>query len=323
MIELNGNEVTPDSFCFPVERVNALETHISRVFLTGKFVFKVKKTITWSLLDYSTLEKRKAYCEKENSLNQEICPELYEGVVPVFADGGKAFFEKPARGKIVDYAVKMKEMPRQSLLSERLRNGTAEEKSFVQLAGLLARFHARAATSPTIKEYGRPRKIREILNGTLAVASKLRKMDGQWLSQITRLTEGRESPFEKRVERVRECHGDCHAGNVFAHEGTVFLFDRLECDEWRLGDTARDVALTATDLDFNKHASHRKAFLKTYSEESSDETLETVLPFYCSYYAFVRGMVNDQKASGLADVDEANVARETADSYYELAADYF
>ena len=45
--------------------INVRETHISKVFLTGDFVYKVKKSLNLGFLNFSTLEKRRFFCEQE------------------------------------------------------------------------------------------------------------------------------------------------------------------------------------------------------------------------------------------------------------------
>ena len=63
--------------------IELCQTHISFVFLTEKFVFKLKKAVDFGFLDFSTLEKRRFYCEKELELNRRLCPDLYLEVVPI------------------------------------------------------------------------------------------------------------------------------------------------------------------------------------------------------------------------------------------------
>lgn len=55
-----------------VENIQLVQTHASYVFLTGKYVYKVKKSVNYGFLDYSTLAKRKYFLETELRLNQQI-----------------------------------------------------------------------------------------------------------------------------------------------------------------------------------------------------------------------------------------------------------
>jgi uncharacterized protein len=55
----------PKCYPHPVSRVRLVETHISWVLLTGQFVYKIKKPVLFSFVDFSTLEKRRWFCEEE------------------------------------------------------------------------------------------------------------------------------------------------------------------------------------------------------------------------------------------------------------------
>jgi hypothetical protein len=59
--------------------VRLIQTHISWVFIASPFVFKVKKPVNLGFLDFSTLEKRHHFCQRELELNRRLCPETYGG----------------------------------------------------------------------------------------------------------------------------------------------------------------------------------------------------------------------------------------------------
>ena len=101
---------SPQSYPHGPAEVRAIQTHISWVFIASPFVFKVKKPVNLGFLDFSTLEKRRYFCQREIDLNRRLCPEIYLDAVPIYEiDSGFSF--KPP-GDIVEYAVKMKELPR-------------------------------------------------------------------------------------------------------------------------------------------------------------------------------------------------------------------
>ena len=64
-------------------KVDLIQTQMSFVLLTGKFVYKVKKAINLGYVDYTTLEKRHYFCKQEVELNRRLSPEAYLGVVPI------------------------------------------------------------------------------------------------------------------------------------------------------------------------------------------------------------------------------------------------
>src|SRR6478672_7570459 len=73
----------PEAYPHPVDAVEVHQTHISVVFLAGEFAYKVKKPVNLGFLDFSTLEKRKHFCEEEVRLNRRLAPHVYLGVVPI------------------------------------------------------------------------------------------------------------------------------------------------------------------------------------------------------------------------------------------------
>ena len=74
---------TAGAFPYPVEKVGVRQTHISVVFLAGPFAYKIKKPVSLGFLDFTSLEKRRHFCEEEVRLNRRLAPDVYLGVVPV------------------------------------------------------------------------------------------------------------------------------------------------------------------------------------------------------------------------------------------------
>ena len=65
------------------QRIELVQTQMSFVFLTGDYVYKVKKPVNLGYLDYTTLDRRQFYCQREVELNRRLCPDVYRGVVPI------------------------------------------------------------------------------------------------------------------------------------------------------------------------------------------------------------------------------------------------
>ncbi|HIE47503.1 TPA: hypothetical protein EYP84_01255, partial [Candidatus Bipolaricaulota bacterium] len=76
-----------NAFPHPAADVKLVQTHISYVVLAGDFVYKFKKPVDFGFLNFTTLEKRKYYCEQELVLNRRLCPSIYEGLVTINQDG--------------------------------------------------------------------------------------------------------------------------------------------------------------------------------------------------------------------------------------------
>ncbi len=97
---------SPASYPHRPPEVRSIQTHISWVFIAPPFVFKVKKPVNFGFLNFSTLEKRHHFCQRELELNRRLCPKVYLGVVPIYKSGSGFSFN--AEGEIAEYSVKMR-----------------------------------------------------------------------------------------------------------------------------------------------------------------------------------------------------------------------
>src|SRR5437667_3226511 len=148
--------------------VHAVQTHISWVFIASPFVFKVKKSVNLGFLDFSTLEKRRHFCQREVELNRRLCPEIYLDVVPIYKTGSG--FSLNEEGQVAEYAVKMKEFPhawsaRNSLgeggfLNELLEQNLVGEKEINRVITRLRHFYESEPPSAEIEEWGTPAKLK-------------------------------------------------------------------------------------------------------------------------------------------------------------------
>lgn len=95
----------PDFYPHPVSAIEVRETHISIVFLTGPFAYKIKKPLGLQFLDFTTLEKRRHFCRREVVLNRRLSSSIYLSVEKIHWNGKRYALEGP--GPVVEYAVKM------------------------------------------------------------------------------------------------------------------------------------------------------------------------------------------------------------------------
>ena len=129
----------PNSYPHRPRQVKMLQTHGSFVFLAPPFVFKVKKSVDFGFLNYSTLEKRRHFCEREVELNRRLCPKAYLGVIPISVRQGQFTFG--AGDAVVEYAVKMRQLSQRSFLHERLPRGAVGPADLDRIAGVLKPFY--------------------------------------------------------------------------------------------------------------------------------------------------------------------------------------
>jgi hypothetical protein len=318
----------PEAYEEAPGHVELVQTHISFVFLTSNFVYKVKKSVNFGFLDFTTLEKRRFFCEKELQLNRRLCGDMYIEVTPI----NKAETIKiKGEGKTVEYALKMKRMPQEKIMRSLLEENQVDEKLIDQLAKLIAEFHSKAETSKTISEVGSLVTVKknweENFDQTRDYIGKtISKSDFELIqTRIELFMKKNKTLFDKRTAegKVRDCHGDIHSGNIFVTD-RIYIFDAIEFNErFRFSDVAADMAFLAMDLDFRGKMSLSNFFVEKYVKYSGDEELRKLLAFYKCYRACVRGKVVGFKLNDPDVCDkEKKEAKEEAEAYFKLASTY-
>ena len=142
--------------------IRLMQTHVSYVLLTGDFAYKVKKSVDFGFLNYSTLEKRQHFCEEELRLNQRAAAALYLEVLPIAQQGDR--FVLGADDSVVEYVVKMRQFPQSALLSHQFEQGELTEALLQQLAAAIAEFHLKAKTNDYIRAFGTVENVRQSID---------------------------------------------------------------------------------------------------------------------------------------------------------------
>ena len=320
-----------DFYPHPVtEPVELIQTHISYVFLTGDFVYKLKKAVNFGFLDFSTLDKRQHFAAEEVRLNQRGAGKLYLGVVPVTQSGDR--FAIGGDGTPVEYAVKMQQFPQDALLSEMFDNGTLTEDLIVTLAKELAQFHAQAESNDHIRTYGTVAAIRQAFDENYSQSTGYidrAQTQAQWdmtKAYSDRIFDTQPLLFESRVKanKIRECHGDIHLRNIAYWNGEMLLFDCIEFNEpFRFVDTMYDLAFVCMDLDARGRSDYASLLRNKYLEITGDYEGAQVLPLYLSRQAYVRAKVTSFLLDdpGIPESVKLESAKTAAD-YYRQAYHY-
>lgn len=315
-----------------VDEVHHLETHISHLFFAGPRVFKVKKHIRLDFLDYGTLERRRRFCEEEVRLNRRLAPDVYLGAVPITRTKGNGLTVE-GEGETVAWAVKMVRLPRDRMLENLLGEEGLDDDRIDAVVDRLVKFHAEADTGAGVDEHGGPgavsEKVRDNLSGTEEYVDRgllPEELHRFLLDTSESFLAEKRGLMERRVHegRIREGHGDLHAGNIcFAgsqsgSEG-LSIYDCIEFSRrLRCGDVASDLAFLAMDLDRRGHARTSDVLVRRYAEKAGDTGLHDLIGFYKSYRAVVRA-----KVAALAAGDgETEEKHEEARGYFQLAASY-
>ena len=328
-------EFYPHSVTEPIEFV---QTHISFVLLTGEYVYKIKKPVDFGFLDYSTLAKRKHFCEQELRMNQRGAPDLYLAVVPIIRQGNRFVLGSQTSSpedlgeNIVEYALKMHQFPQEALWLNQLEKGNLKVADLEELGRIVARFHRDAATSDYIRSFGQVDRIRTALENNYRATQKYigsvqtRQQFEETKQYTDRFFQAYQPIFEKRIEthKIRECHGDLHLNNIARWQDKILLFDCIEFNEpFRYVDVMYDVAFAVMDLEVRQRRDLATAFLNTYLEETADWEGVRVLSLYRVRQAYVRAKVNSFLLDdrGISSAEKAQ-AKNMAARYYRLAWEY-
>jgi len=327
--ELAEALLDPKAYPDPPQRVELVQTQMSFVFLTDDYVYKVKKPVNLGYLDYTTLDKRQFYSQREVKLNRRLCPDVYLGVVPITRHEGHIFIE--GQGKAIEYAVKMRRLPQEAMMDVLLANSKVSLQMVAGVAEKLAEFHQKAETNASISAFG---GLDTITKNTEENFTQTEKYIGNTISRekyqrikvyTNRFIEGNTSLFRKRIVdgRIRDCHGDLHAAHICFCDG-ICIYDCIEFnDRFRYCDIAAEVAFLAMDLDHYGRSDLSRQFINAYVARSQDKELMALLNFYKCYRAYVRGKVDSFKLDDpyITQVEKRQT-REIASSYFALADAY-
>ncbi|MCA9289849.1 MAG: AAA family ATPase [Phycisphaerales bacterium] len=322
----------PDAYPHrPEAPIEILRTHISVIVLAGNRVYKIKRPVRLDFLDYSTLERRRHFCAEEVRLNRRLAGNVYRGVVAITREDDAAI-RIGGRGTPVEYAVEMERLPADHMLDALLDRDALPRSRLDELSHLLVDFHRTCATGAGVDEYGTPDELRRqsaegfdeldpFVGVTITPAARdhLRAAATRWL-------DAHEPLLARRVRegRIREGHGDLHAGNLCILDDRIIAYDCIEFSpRFRCRDVACEIAFLAMDLDSRGRREEAAHVVAEYAACASDPDLPTLLDFYKPHLALVRGKVASIRAADAAlDDDARRRAVAEAQRYMHLAAGY-
>ena len=305
------------------------ETHISWVLLSKKDVFKIKKPLKLSFLDFSTAALRQEYCEREVRLNNRFT-DIYLSVLPVkFQDG--QWFIGGNKGKTVDYAVHMKRMASSKRMDKLLSSGKVSEAVINSLAKTIADFHREAVRIVKPFDLTAARNLFNDLAEMEAFAQRNLKPEQaavigesiQWSNDFLKKHDRR---MQQRIGQgfKRDVHGDLHSGNIFLYKKPV-LFDCIEFnDVYRQIDVLYEIAFLYMDLEASGYQRLAKHFLNEYNRllpcmpEKEDQSL---FNYYVCLRANIRVKVHGIGARNAGSEEEKEHHTAEAGKYLSLMKD--
>ncbi len=322
------------------KRVELMRTHVSYVFLTDAYVYKVKRAVRFPFIDSSSLEQRRHLCHEELRLNRRLAPHVYLGVVPIrraakgFVLGEPEEDESPinvvSTSDAIEYAVLMRRLPGEAMLDRRLERHAVDAAEIRAIAVRLAAFHLQCSTARAW-EYGCAKAVEA------TVSANLGEM-GQFVGEILAATdldviarhtydfiESNRATLDRRAREghVREGHGDLRCEHIcLIDQPTVF-----DCVEFsaalRYGDVASDIGFLAMDLDRFAEPGLSEELIGAYAAAYGDRDLGLALSFYKCYRAMVRAKIEGLRSRDrdLATAERMRLIR-SAREYIALARRY-
>lgn len=341
----------PEAFPFALSHddISLRQTHASAVLLTQERAYKLKKPKDFGFFDYSAPALRRHFCAEEVRLNARLAADVYLGVAPVLqGPAGQVRFgptlsvehlPEPGAfvdgGSVIDYAVVMLRLPDEATLEAQVRAGTAAPALLAEVAQYIAAFHQSAGTDARIASFGERQVIegnweenftqtRPYIGRTLDAAAYERVR-----SAVQHFLERRAPLFASRVRegRIRDCHGDLRLQHVYRPNKVhnhLAVIDCIEFNErFRYSDVATEIAFLLMELDAAGRPDLSRAFLDAYLQQTGDEALCELLPFYLCYRAYVRGKVESfQVDEPEVSATQREAALERARLLFSLAAQY-
>ncbi|MCA9211803.1 MAG: AAA family ATPase [Planctomycetales bacterium] len=316
----------PKSYGNGTKSVELRETHISQVFLTERFAYKLKKPVRFAFLDFSTVENRRHACEQEVHLNKRLAPDVYLKVVPIYQcpDGGLAW---KGEGEPIDWVVKMKRLEDRDCLESKIKSHTLRGRDISKVADLLARFYVNQA--PLTLKCDSYRKT--LLNHIESNKSDLLQHFSKHEPEIRLATSAQlrfirlaHAEFNERVcdGRIVDGHGDLRPEHIYLSPNAIAI-DCIEFnDEFRQNDIVDELSFLKMECERLGAPEIGATTIDRYSQLSSDCAPDRLVAFYMCYRACVRAKVAILRSEQALTPEATKQQILEGESYLDLASSY-
>ncbi|GAL86150.1 hypothetical protein MYP_3379 [Sporocytophaga myxococcoides] len=283
-----------DSNHFPEysNNVELKETHMSYVFITDNFVYKMKKPVLYPFLNLSTLDRRKHNCQKEIASNKTLAPDVYIGTVPLsLTDVG---MKLEGQGTVIEWFVKMIRLPEQEMLDYKIREGEISIQEIISLGRKLSVFY-KQARKKEMHEQEYLRRLRTFLSDNLeSLRHPAFEITNEILDNIKTLQLNfiarNEQHLSSRSARIIEAHGDLRPEHIcFLNEPVII--DALEFNpDFRIQDPVEELSYFSLECEILGNEWIGKKLLEVYESESNDHYYKGIESFYKSIRATLRAL---------------------------------
>jgi aminoglycoside phosphotransferase family enzyme len=315
-----------DTYRKDIKSVRTIETHMSWLFITDIYVYKLKKPNSLPYLDFSSLEKRKDDCFKELELNQQLAADTYLDVVSLNYDE-KRQLHLGGSGRTVDWLVKMRKLDDSKMLDQLISEEAVPEDGLKAAADLLMGFYQQAEPVPT-EAFAYWNKLLDGIRDSYAVLMDDRfDLPLDLIKEVVSVQQSylmdHDSIFEERVNasRIIEGHGDLRPEHICLEDKPV-IFDCLEFnDNFRQLDPLDELAFLDMECERIRNNEVGKFFRKAYTDASGDNFPEPLWLFYKSKRATLRAKLSLQHLDDKHYTDKTTWV-DKAHDYLSLAKRY-
>jgi uncharacterized protein len=272
--------------------VDIRETHMSWVFLTDRIVYKLKKPVKYPFLDFSTIEKRRFFCEEELRLNRRLAPEVYRAVIPLCQDAS-GHLNLSGDGRTVDWLVKMERLPAAKMLDRLIHSSRLNRTDIVGVAEVLGGFYETCLRTP-VKDNTYLIHLRQEQAVNRAVLTRdelgMAVIVAEALSTVDEALESLTPEIAERIGdgMIVEGHGDLRPEHICLSE-PVQIFDCLEFNRvLRITDPFDEVNYLGLECDVLGADWIRPLLVESLEKRLGNRPSRRLLALYGAFRALLR-----------------------------------
>lgn len=273
---------------------DAIETHMSWVFLTDDRAYKLKKPVRHRFLDYRSLEARRLDTEAEVELNQALAPGVYLMTVPLTLERDGAL-TLDGGGEVVDWLVVMRRLPEKSMLEARITSGHASPGDLNALVGHLVAFYRSTDTVPTTPALYRRWLLATLLIDRTELSRPEYLIDQNRIRHLFDCLQNAVKNYDDldgRAARIVDGHGDLRPEHIVV-EPEPLVIDRITFDRTlRLVDPPYDLALLGVECELAGQPELSVHLAAAYVEEAGDPVHTATFDLYRSLRATSRARLS-------------------------------
>ncbi|HET7649976.1 MAG TPA: phosphotransferase [Gammaproteobacteria bacterium] len=316
----------PDIYPDLPQTVQAIETHMSWVFLTERFAYKLKKPVSYSFLDFGTQQARALFCAEEVRLNRRLAPDIYLGVSRLGVDDSGAL-TLDSDASTVETLVRMKRLPGERMMDRLIVVQQLSRSEADRVGETLAHFYAGLPAEPVGAARYLARFEQRIEEDAAAVMHPWQTPSAVALTALferqLRYLARRRALFELRIHegRVVEGHGDLRPEHVCL-DGAPRIIDCLEFNrELRIVDPVEELAFLSLECERAGAAWVEAALFAAHARIGGDAAPPDLIAFHKVRRACTRARLCAWHVGEPGPRGVEHWLRRTRD-YLEFAASY-